>query len=104
MITLLESISPERQRVLTEPKNRDHFKTFLYFTYGRRLYEVKVGYKWVYLRSKAHNKRLSFRDFEELALKNWIRDARFDAQSKVYDEIGKYKLPKNWQEQYGIAL
>ena len=48
----------------------------------------------MYLRSKAHNKRLSFRDFEELALKNWIRDARFDVLSKVYDETGKYKLPK----------
>lgn len=35
-------ISPHRQEFLLNPKNKDRVETFLYHTYGRRLYKISV--------------------------------------------------------------
>ena len=76
---LTDWISETRQERLLNPKSGDHFRTRLAYLYGTRFYTVKVGRKWVMLRSNTHIKRLTLRTFKELARKNWIADARSDA-------------------------
>ena len=49
--SLYDSISEERQNYLLNPQNRDYYITHLYHTYGRRVYSVKVGWKWVYVQA-----------------------------------------------------
>jgi len=102
MINLLETISNERQEFLLHPKNKDRVQTFLNHTYGRRLYKISVGYKWVVLRSNTHTQRMRYSAFEKLARSNWIRDASTDASTKVYLETNVYKRPKNWGVSYGL--
>jgi hypothetical protein len=102
MIKLYDNISPERQEFLLNPKNKDRAETFLYHTYGRRLYKISVGYKWVMLRSECHVQRMRHETFKQLALSNWIRDAKTDASIQVYNKIGKYKRPRNWRINYGL--
>ena len=95
-------ISPHRQKFLLNPKNKDRVETFLYHTYGRRLYKISVGYKWVVLRSDTHVQRMRHETFKQLALSNWIRNAKTDASTQVYLETGQYKRPKNWRLNYGL--
>jgi len=102
MIKLHEDISPERQEFLLNPKNRDKVETFLYHIYGRRLYKISVGYKWVTLRSDSHTQRLRYEKFKEISKSNWIRSAKTDASTKVYLKTGAYKRPKKWGENYGL--
>ena len=82
---LVDNISETRQERLLHPKSGDHFKTRLAYLYGTRFYTVKVGRKWVMLRSNTHIKRLTLTTFKELARKNWIADARSDAVFKNVD-------------------
>lgn len=102
MNKLYENISPERQEFLLNPKNKDKVETFLYHTYGRRLYKITVGYKWVVLRCNTHVQRMRYSTFKELALSNWIRNAKTDASTKVYLETGKYKRARKWRLNYGL--
>ena len=100
---LTDNISETRQERLLNPKSGDHFRTRLAFIYGTRFYTVKVGRKWVMLRSNTHIKRLSLRVFQELAKKNWIADAKSDAVFKNYEKTGNFKLPKQWWLKYGLS-
>tara|TARA_B100000745_G_scaffold182582_1_gene119599 strand:+ start:382 stop:720 length:339 start_codon:yes stop_codon:yes gene_type:complete len=100
---LIDWISETRQERLLHPKSGDHFRTRLAFMYGTRFYTVKVGRKWVMLRSNTHIKRLTLTTFKELARKNWIADARSDAVFKNVDRTGNFKLPNQWWLKYGLS-
>ena len=100
---LTDWISETRQERLLNPKSGDHFRTRLAYLYGTRFYTVKVGRKWVMLRSNTHIKRLTLRTFKELARKNWIADARSDAVFKNKEKTDKFKLPNQWWLQYGLS-
>ena len=103
MEELLDNISDTRQERLLNPQSGDHFRTRLAYLYGTRFYTVKVGRKWVMLRSNTHIKRLTLRTFKELARKNWIADARSDALLKNVEITGNYKLPNQWWLKYGLS-
>ena len=100
---LTDWISETRQERLLHPKSGDHFKTRLAYLYGTRFYTVKVGRKWVMLRSNTHIKRLTLTTFKELARKNWIADARSDAIFKYKEKTGNFKLPNQWWLKYGLS-
>ena len=100
---LIDWISETRQERLLNPQSGDHFRTRLAYLYGTRFYTVKVGRKWVMLRSNAHIKRLSLIVFKALAKKNWIADASSDAVFTNYEKTGKFKLPRQWWLQYGLS-
>lgn len=102
MIKLHKDISKERQDFLLNPQNRDKVETFLYHTYGRRLYKISVGYKWVFLRSPSHTQRMRLNKFLELAKSNWIRSAKNDASYQNYLIKGTYKRPRGWEKNYGL--
>lgn len=102
MQSLIEDISPERQEKLLNPKSSDHYETFFYGKYGRRLYTIKVGRKWVYMRSNAHKARITFNRFKSLAFSEWKRCASTHALTKVYEETGKYKYKNVWWRDYGF--
>ena len=100
---LIDWISETRQERLLNPQSGDHFKTRLAYLYGTRFYTVKVGRKWVMLRSNTHIKRLTLTTFKELARKNWIADARSDAIFKYKEKTGNFKLPNQWWLKYGLS-
>ena len=100
---LIDNISETRQERLLNPKSGDHFRTSLAFMYGTRFYTVKVGRKWVMLRSNTHIKRLTLRTFKELARKNWIADAKSDAIFNNQERTGNFKLPNQWWLKYGLS-
>ena len=100
---LIDWISETRQERLLNPQSGDHFRTRLAFMYGTRFYTVKVGRKWVMLRSNTHIKRLTLTTFKELARKNWIADARSDAIFKYKEKTGNFKLPNQWWLKYGLS-
>ena len=100
---LTDNISETRQERLLNPKSGDHFRTRLAYLYGTRFYTVKVGRKWVMLRSNTHIKRLTLRTFKELARKNWIADAKSDAIFNNQERTGNFKLPNQWWLKYGLS-
>ena len=100
---LIDNISETRQERLLNPKSGDHFRTRLAYLYGTRFYTVKVGRKWVMLRSNTHIKRLTLRTFKELARKNWIADAKSDAIFNNQERTGNFKLPNQWWLKYGLS-
>ena len=100
---LTDNISEPRQERLLNPKSGDHFRTRLAYLNGTRIYTVKVGRKWVMLRSDAHIKRMPIRTFKALARKNWIADARSDALFKNVERTGNFKLPNQWWLKYGLS-
>ena len=100
---LIDNISETRQERLLNPKSGDHFRTRLAYLYGTRFYTVKVGRKWVMLRSNTHIKRLTLRTFKELARKNWIADAKSDAIFNNKERTGNFKLPNQWWLKYGLS-
>ena len=100
---LIDWISETRQERLLNPQSGDHFRTRLAFMYGTRFYTVKVGRKWVMLRSNTHIKRLTLRTFKELARKNWIADAKSDAIFNNQERTGNFKLPNQWWLKYGLS-
>ena len=103
MEELIDWISDTRQERLLNPKSGDYFYTRLAFIYDTRFYSVKVGRKWVMLRSNTHIKRLTLRTFKELARKNWIADVRSDALVKNQAKPGKFKLPNQWLLKYCLT-
>ena len=100
---LIDWISETRQERLLNPQSGDHFRTRLAYLYGTRFYTVKVGRKWVMLRSNTHIKRLTLRTFKELARKNWIADAKSDAIFNNQERTGNFKLPNQWWLKYGLS-
>ena len=100
---LIDNISETRQERLLNPKSGDHFRTRLAYLYGTRFYTVKLGRKWVMLRSNTHIKRLTLRTFKELARKNWIADAKSDAIFNNKERTGNFKLPNQWWLKYGLS-
>ena len=100
---LIDWISETRQERLLNPQSGDHFRTRLAFMYGTRFYTVKVGRKWVMLRSNTHIKRLTLTTFKELARKNWIADAKSDAIFNNQERTGNFKLPNQWWLKYGLS-
>ena len=100
---LIDNISETRQERWLNPKSGDHFRTRLAYLYGTRFYTVKVGRKWVMLRSNTHIKRLTLRTFKELARKNWIADAKSDAIFNNQERTGNFKLPNQWWLKYGLS-
>ena len=101
MIKLLEDISESRQEKLLNPKMSDHYQTFFYGKYGRGLYEIKVGRKWVTMKSKSHKARMSLAKFEVHAFLEWKRCAESDAC--VLGSHKGYKKPRNWWKEYGFG-
>jgi hypothetical protein len=95
--TLIEKITPERQERLLNPKMSDHFKTFFMGKYGFRLYEIKVGRKWVTMRSNCHRARISIDKFKTLAFVQWRRDAETDTF------IPQQKRKREWYKDYGFT-
>jgi|TARA_R100000742_G_C4202748_1_gene31377 hypothetical protein len=102
MEKLLETISLERQERLLNPQTSDHFETFMFGKYGRRLYQVKVGRKWVFMRSRGHRARITLQRFKNIAYSQWKRDASTDASTQVYKETGVYKRKRGWWKHYGF--
>jgi len=64
MENLIEKISETRQERLLNPQMSDHFKTFFQGKYGVKIYDIKVGRKWVYIRSNSHRARLTWRSLK----------------------------------------
>ena len=100
---LTDNISETRQERLLNPKSGDHFRTILAYMYGTRFYTVKIGRKWVMLRSNTHIKRMTIRTFKALARKNWVADARSDALFNNVERTGNFKLPNQWWLKYGLS-
>ena len=96
MEELLEKISLERQERLLNPQMSDHYKTFLFGKYGYRIYTVKVGRKWVMLRSNNHRARISLDKFRTIAFVQWRRDVEFH----TYNSSKKRK--REWYRAYGF--
>ena len=96
MEELLEKISLERQERLLNPQMSDHYKTFLFGKYGHRIYTVKVGRKWVMLRSNNHRARISLDKFRTIAFVQWRRDVEFH----TYNSSKKRK--REWYRAYGF--
>ena len=94
---LLEPISPERQERLLNPKMSDHFKTFICGKYGYRLYTIKIGRKWVTMRSNNHRARMSLDKFKTLAFVQWRRDC----ESFTYTPSQKRK--REWYKDFGFT-
>ena len=102
MENLIESVSEKRMERLNNPQMSDHYQTLFFGKYGTRLYEVKVGRKWVTMRSNSHRVRMSLSKFKVHAFLQWRKDSMTDASCKVYDETGNYLKPRNWWKDYGF--
>ena len=96
MEELLEKISLERQERLLNPQMSDHYKTFLFGKYGHRIYTVKIGRKWVMLRSNNHRARISLDKFRTIAFVQWRRDVEYH----TYNPYKKRK--REWYRAYGF--
>jgi hypothetical protein len=103
MENLVHSISETRMERLLNPKMSDHFYTNFVGKYGYRGYEIKVGRKWVTMRSNAHKVRMPLAKFKVHAFLQWRRDSMTDASCKVYNETGKYSRPRAWWKDYGFT-
>lgn len=103
MENLVNAISETRMERLLNPKMSDHFYTNFHGKYGFRGYEIKVGRKWVTMRSNAHRVRMSLDNFKVHAFLQWRRDSMTDASCKVYNETGKYARPNAWWKEYGFT-
>ena len=93
---LFETISPERQERLLNPQMSDWFRTWFFGKYGHRVYDIKIGRKWVTMKSKTHRARISLEKYKTLAFVVWRRDA----ESHSY--IPKQKRPREWYKEYGF--
>ena len=67
MELLIDIINSKRQERLLNPQMSDHFKTFFMGKFGYRLYEIKIGRKWVTLRSNTHRTKISLEAFKTKA-------------------------------------
>jgi len=94
---LLEPISSERQERLLNPRMSDHFKTFMCGKYGYRLYTIKIGRKWVTMRSNNHRARISLDKYKTIAFKEWKESAISDTL-----KLNNNTKPKGWWNGYGF--
>ena len=99
---LINKISETRQERLLNPQMSDHYRTWFQGKYGMKLYDIKVGRKWVFLRSKSHRAKLSLAKFKTQAFVQWHCDARTHASSETYAETGKYQKSRGWWKNYGF--
>ena len=99
---LINKISETRGERLLNPKTSDHYETMFSGKYGVKIYEIKVGRKWVHIRSKSHRARLALAKFKTQAFVQWHCDARTHASSETYAETGKYKKKQGWWKNYGF--
>ena len=76
MEILIDKISETRQERLLNPQMSDHYRTWFQGKYGMKLYDIKVGRKWVFIRSKSHRARLPLAKFKTQAFVQWHCDAR----------------------------
>ena len=99
----METISDRRMAYLLEPQLSDHYYTGFNSKYGYRFYEIKVGRKWVFMRSNSHKVKMSLQKFKVHAFLQWRRDAMTDASCKQYNITGKYSRPRAWWKDYGFT-
>jgi len=97
MEKLYETISPERQERLLNPQMSDHFETFFMGKFGHRMYQIKIGRKWVTMRSRSHRARLSLENFKTKAFVQWRRDAESDSF------VSGQKRKREWYKDYGFT-
>ena len=97
MEKLHEKISPERQERLLNPQMSDHFETFFIGKFGNRLYQIKIGRKWVTMRSNCHKARISIEKFKTLAFVQWRRDV------ESYTFVPNEKRKREWYKDYGFT-
>ena len=97
MENLIETISLERQERLLNPQMSDHFRTFFMGKYGNRVYEIKIGRKWVTMRSNSHRARISIQKFRTLAFVQWRRDV----ESHTF--VPNQKRKREWYKDYGFT-
>jgi hypothetical protein len=102
MLKLYKDFSEAKQEKLLNPQMSDEFETFFYGKYGRRLYTIKVGRKWVYMKSSAHKVRMPLRKFKVHAFLEWRRIARTQASVEAMQETGKYKRKNGWWKAFGF--
>tara|TARA_R110002012_G_scaffold16855_1_gene64307 strand:- start:12 stop:365 length:354 start_codon:yes stop_codon:yes gene_type:complete len=95
---LLEPISLERQERFLNPQMSDHFKTFICGKYGYRLYTIKIGRKWVMMRSNNHRARIALNKYKTLAFREWRESALSDTL-KLNNNI----KPREWWVDYGFT-
>ena len=103
MENLMDICSETRMERLLNPQMSDHFYTGFNGKYGYRFYEIKVGRKWVFMRSNAHKVRMPLHKFKLHAFLQWRKDAMTDASSKQYAITGKYSRPRAWWKDYGFT-
>ena len=103
MLKLYDNFSEAKMDRFLNPQMSDHYETYFYGKYGRRLYTIKVGRKWVYMRSNAHKVRMPLRKFKVHAFLEWRRIARTQASLEAMDTNGNYKRKKGWWKAFGFA-
>ena len=103
MENLIENCSETRMERLLNPKMSDHYQTLFFGKYGTRLYEVKVGRKWVTMKSNNHKARLPLSKFKVHAFLEWRKASMTDASTKTYAETGRYARPNAWWKEYGFT-
>jgi len=96
MENLIETISLERQERLLNPQMSDHFRTFFMGKFGHRIYEIKIGRKWVTLRSNNHRTRISLDAFKTKAFVQWRRDC------ESFTFIPSKKRKREWYKEFGF--
>jgi hypothetical protein len=96
MELLFDTISPERQERLLNPQMSQHFSTFFHGKFGHRRYDIKIGRKWVIMRSNNHRARISLEKFKTLAFVQWRRDV----ESYTFNPNKKRK--REWYKDFGF--
>ena len=96
MENLIETISLERQERLLNPQMSDHFRTFFMGKFGHRIYEIKIGRKWVTLRSNNHRTIISLDAFKTKAFVQWRRDC------ESFTFIPSKKRKREWYKEFGF--
>ena len=102
MLKLYDNFSEAKMDRFMNPQMSDHYETYFYGKYGRRLYTIKVGRKWVYMRSNAHKVRMPLRKFKVHAFLEWRRIARTQASLEAMDANGNYKRKRGWWKAFGF--
>ena len=87
---------------LLNPQMSDHYKTLFFGKYGTRVYEVKVGRKWVFMRSNSHRTRMPLAKFKVHAFLEWRRQAMTMASTEAFIKTDRYLKPKGWWKNYGF--
>lgn len=102
MEILLENVSEAKRERLLNPQMSDHFQTFMFGKFGRRLYTIKVGRKWVFMKSNSHRARLPLAKFKQLAFLEWRKCARLQASVEAMETNGNYKRKRGWWKAFGF--